>query len=293
MAIRPAYASSSPWIARSTSVRSMPVLPLASRTGRYTSDGRRLHRLVRSRRCSCRGRRDRFGRLESERAHADRGRCPGRAHSHWHAGTTCHHPAEASSQAVRGARVDRLLLGLIAIAVGALIAAYGARGVFLLLPLFGFVVGYLVGAQVVTNLFGDGVFATLTSWVAGLVVAVLFAVLAGLWWWAAVVILFGVVGYEVGYGVLVAIGFNDPGLLPFIAGLAVGIVLAVLAVVLDAPTLLVALVTAFGGAACVVAGLSLILTQTTVDQLKDGRIGALNGKPLALVAWVGLGAIAF
>ena len=189
--------------------------------------------------------------------------------------------------------MDRLLLGLFAIAVGALIAAYGARGFFLLLPLLGFVVGYLVGAQVVENLFGDGVFATLTSWVAGLVVAVLFAVLAGLWWWAAVVILFGVVGYELGYGVLVAIGFNDPGLLPFIAGLAVGIVLAALAIVLDAPTLLVALVAAFGGAAYVVAGLYLILNQITVDQLKDGPIGALNGKPLALVAWVGLGAIAF
>src|SRR4029450_7595363 len=101
--------------------------------------------------------------------------------------------------------------------------------------LFGFVVGYLVGAQVVENLFGDGVFATLTSWVAGLVVAVVFAVLAGLWWWAAVVILFGVVGYELGYGLLVAIGFKDPGLLPFIAGLAVSLVPAVLAVVLGVP----------------------------------------------------------
>ena len=102
--------------------------------------------------------------------------------------------------------------------------------------------GYLVGAQVVANLFGDGVFATLTSWVAGLVVALVFAVLAGLWWWAAVVILFGVVGYELGYGLLVAIGFNDPGLLPFIGGLAVGIALAALALVLDAPTLLVVVV---------------------------------------------------
>ena len=102
----------------------------------------------------------------------------------------CHHRAAAMSrpaapETVGGARVDRLLLGLFAIAVGALIAGYGARGFFLLLPLFGFVVGYLVGAQVVANLFGDGVFATLTSWVAGLVVALVFALLAGLWWWAA------------------------------------------------------------------------------------------------------------
>ena len=67
--------------------------------------------------------------------------------------------------------------------------------------------------------------------------------------------------------------------MPFVAGLAAGIVLAVVALVLDAPTLLVVVVTAFGGAAYVVAGLYLILNQITVDQLKDGPIGALNGKP--------------
>ena len=108
--------------------------------------------------------------------------------------------------------MDRLLIGLIAIGVGALVAAYGARGFFVLLPLFGFIVGFGVGAQIVANLFGDGFFATVTSWGVGFAFAVVFAILAGLWWWAAVVILFGVVGYELGSGVLIAIGL-DPGLI--------------------------------------------------------------------------------
>ena len=186
--------------------------------------------------------------------------------------------------------MDRLLIGLIAIGVGALVAAYGARGFFLLLPLFGFIVGFGVGAQIVANLFGDGFFATLTSWGVGLAFAVVFAILAGLWWWAAVVILFGVVGYELGSGVLIAIGL-DPGLITFIAGLIAGIALAVIAIVLDAPVMLVAAVSAFGGAAYVVAGLYLILNQITVAQLKDGPLGALDGHPVALVAWVALGGV--
>lgn len=188
--------------------------------------------------------------------------------------------------------MDSILLGLVAIVVGALVAAYGARGFFLLLPLFGFVLGFMVGGQGVTQIFGDGIFATLLSWLAGLIVGLIFAVLAGLSWWAAIVILFGVVGYQIGYGVLVAIGFNDPGILPFIAGLALGVGLAILAVVLDAPTLLVAAVTALGGAAYVVAGAYLILNQITVAQLKDGPIGALNGQPLGIVAWLVLGLVA-
>ena len=187
--------------------------------------------------------------------------------------------------------MDRLLIGLIAIGVGALVAAYGARGFFVLLPLFGFIVGFGVGAQIVTNLFGDGIFATVTSWGVGFAFAIVFAILAGLWWWAAVVILFGVVGYELGSGVLIAIGL-DPGIITFIAGLAVGVALALIAIVLDAPTMLVAAVSAFGGAAYVIAGLYLILDQITIQQLKDGPLGALDGHPVALAVWVAIGAVA-
>ena len=50
---------------------------------------------------------------------------------------------------------------------------------------------------------------------------------------------------------------------------------------------------AFGGAAYAVAGLYLVLNQITVDQLKDGPIGALNGKPPRSSLWVVMGAIAF
>jgi hypothetical protein len=185
-----------------------------------------------------------------------------------------------------------LILGLVAIIVGLLIAAYGTRGFFLLLPLFGFVVGFLLGGQVVTELFGDGLFATALGWLVGFVVGLGFAVLAGLWWWAAVAVLFGVVGYELGSGVLIAIGL-DPGFVTAVVGVVVGVGLAVLAIALDAPTLLVAAVTAFGGAAYAVAGLFLVLRQVTVDALQEGPIGSLEGHTLGLIVWLALGAVAF
>jgi hypothetical protein len=185
-----------------------------------------------------------------------------------------------------------ILLGIIAIVVGALIAAYGTRGFFVLLPVFGFVIGFLLGAQVITAIIGDGVFATVLSWVAGFVVALLFAVLAGLWWWAAVVILFGVIGFDIGSGVLIAIGL-DPGLITWLAGIAVGIALAVVAIVLDAPALLVAAVTALGGAAYVVAGFFLVFGQITSTALKDGPLGSLADHPIGLVAWLAIGFVAF
>src|SRR5262245_11365374 len=114
-----------------------------------------------------------------------------------------------------------VILGLVAIVVGLLVAAYGARGFFLLLPLFGFVVGFLLGGQVIAELFGDGLFATVLGWVLGVVVGFVFAVLAGLWWWAAVAILFGGCGYEVGSGVVIASGLG-PGLITASAGVLGG-----------------------------------------------------------------------
>jgi hypothetical protein len=185
-----------------------------------------------------------------------------------------------------------ILLGIVAIVVGALIAAYGARGFYLLLPLFGFVVGFLLGAQVVAALVGDGVFATVLSWVVGFVVAVGFAALAGLWWWAAVLILFAVVGFDIGSGLLIAIGV-DPGLLTWLAGVVVAIAFAVVAIVADAATLLVVAVTALGGAAYAVAGLFLVFGQVTTDALKDGPLGSLAGHEIGIVLWLVLAAAAF
>ena len=116
-----------------------------------------------------------------------------------------------------GVPVD-ILLGIVAIVVGALIAAYGARGFYLLLPLFGFVIGLPArrpGRSRRSSATASSPRRSAGS--AGFVVAVLFAALAGLWWWAAVVILFGVVGFDIGSGLLVAIGL-DPGLITWLAG---------------------------------------------------------------------------
>jgi hypothetical protein len=187
--------------------------------------------------------------------------------------------------------MDAIVLGLIAIGVGGLVAVYGTRGFYLLLPVFGFVAGFVIGGQVVTGLLGEGMFASVLGWVVGFVVGGGLAVLAGLWWYAAIVILTASLGYELGSGVLVAIGL-DPGLVTVVAGLIVAAAAAVIAIALDAPTLYVAFLTSFGGAAYGVAGAYLLIGQITLDQLRDGPVGALADHPVGLVAWLGLGAVA-
>jgi hypothetical protein len=188
--------------------------------------------------------------------------------------------------------MDAVILGVVGLLVGAVVALYGTRVFYVLLPLFGFVAGFVLGAQGVAALLDEGFLATVIGWGAGLILGVVFAVTALLWVWAAVLVLAFAVGTSLGSSVLLAIGFS-PGVLPFAAAVVTGAVLVVAAVVLDAPTLLVALLTSLGGAAYLVAGALLFLGRIPLGDLSGGAIGALRDQPLALVGWLLVAAAAF
>jgi hypothetical protein len=71
-----------------------------------------------------------------------------------------------------------LLVGIIGIALGSAIMLLGYRLALILLPIWGFFAGFLLGAQLLQEFFGDGFLATTASWVVGVVLGLLFAVLS-------------------------------------------------------------------------------------------------------------------
>ena len=110
----------------------------------------------------------------------------------------------------------------------------GWRFFLLLLPLWGFVVGFSLGTEAMRALFGDGTFATVTSWVVGFVIAVLFAVFSYLYYYIAIAVLAGTVGYALGASVWGLIG-NEQGVIAFVIGLVVGVIFAAVALALNVP----------------------------------------------------------
>ena len=187
--------------------------------------------------------------------------------------------------------MDSIIVGTVALIVGALVATWGVRVFFVLLPLWAFLTGVAIGAQGLSAVLNEGFLATLLSWGAGIVLGIVLAVTATLWVWAAVIVLAFGVGTTLGSGILLALGF-EPGVLPFAAGIALGGVLVVLAIAIDAPVLLVAILSSLGGAAYVVAGALLILGRLEVADLSGGAVAALRDQPLAIVGWLVLAAAA-
>jgi hypothetical protein len=169
--------------------------------------------------------------------------------------------------------IQTLLLGILAIAIGAAVAFAGYKFFLFLLPLFGFVAGFWLGSAAITELFGSGFLVDVTGWVVGAVCGVILAIGSYFFWYIAVVALAGAIGAWLGEGVMSAIGF-DGGLLNFLVALAVGVVFVVIAIALRFPKWAVLGLTALGGAGVAVSGLLLILGTIDIAAIQDGPFAA-------------------
>ena len=119
----------------------------------------------------------------------------------------------------------QLIIAILALVVGAAFTLGGWRFFLFLLPIWAFVVGFNVGTDAVSALFGDGSFATVTSWVVGFVLALIFAIFSYLYYYIAVAVLAGAVGYAIGSGAWGMIG-NEFGVVAFVIGLVLAVVVA-------------------------------------------------------------------
>ncbi len=170
--------------------------------------------------------------------------------------------------------IEGILVGLLAIGAGAAWAFYGLRFFAILLPIWAFFFGLTAGIDFAASIFSDGLIGTVLSWGIGLVFGLVLALISFFWYYAAVVLAVGALGYMLGAG-LVAVVFADSGILQFIGGIVLGAVFAIGAFVLAVPAVLVIVVSAASGALAVVNGALLVLGQIKVGDLDDGVFGAL------------------
>jgi Domain of unknown function (DUF4203) len=179
----------------------------------------------------------------------------------------------------------QLLMAILAVVIGLAFCFGGWRFFLLLLPIWGFVVGFGLGTEAMRALFGDGTFATVTSWIVGFVIAVAFAILSYLYYYAAIAILAGLVGYAIGAAAWGIIG-NEQGVIAFVIGLVVGVVFAIGVLALNVPRYLVIVLTGLGGAATVIAGWFLLIGKVPADNVTWWQVGKLiSDSWFYLIVW--------
>jgi hypothetical protein len=171
--------------------------------------------------------------------------------------------------------MEQVLIGIVLALIGLAVCFYGLRFWFVLLPIFGAIIGFFVGARAIQALFGEGFLSTGVSWIVGIIVGIVFALLSWFIWYAGTIIEAGAVGALLFSGVLHAL-FTEPwGAVAFIVALIGAVIFAVGALILNLPIYIVIVNSALGGAALAISGLMMLLDRITVTEIANGSAVAV------------------
>jgi hypothetical protein len=174
--------------------------------------------------------------------------------------------------------------GLIGLLFGTALAFAGYRLFIFLLPVWGFFFGLALGAQTIQALFGDAFLATVTSWVVGFIVALIFAVLSYAFYLFAVAIIAGSLGYAVAVGLLTAIGLQM-GFLVWLIGIIAGVALAIVTIVFNVQKWVIIAATAILGSATVF-GTILLMFNPAAQVMANPVRTMLSSSPLMAILFL-------
>ncbi len=182
--------------------------------------------------------------------------------------------------------LEGIVIGTLGVLLGAAFCLAGFRFFLILLPIWGLFTGFMVGAGAMATLLGEGFLASTLAIVVGIVVAIVFAVFSYLYWWGAVAVIAGALGFWVAHWLLVVIGFSADGFITTLIALAAGVALAFVALVVNAPKYVAIILTSFAGAAWLAAGVALFLGVIKPDDLPNGSLTAIYTEGwLWIVIW--------
>lgn len=161
---------------------------------------------------------------------------------------------------------------LIALAFGVAVAFRGYRFFLVLLPILGFVIGFTLGAQTLQAIFDVGFLTTVTSWVVGFLLGLLFGVLSYLFYFVGVALLSFGLGYAIGAGFMGLIGF-DLALVSWLVGMVSGVALALIVIFFNIQKWIIVAITGFFGSAAIVGSLMLVLGKISIEDLGTNAVG--------------------
>jgi len=164
-----------------------------------------------------------------------------------------------------------VVLGLAALAVGALFCFRGYLTMRLVIPIWGAFTGFLVGAGLVSGIGGHRFLVGALAWGVGVAVGLLFALLAYAYFEISIVLAMAAVGFVLGASVMVALNVTWTWVVVLIGVLA-GLALAALAIVADLPMVLLVVLTATAGAGTLVAGCMLLAGSMTTQDIGNSRV---------------------
>lgn len=158
--------------------------------------------------------------------------------------------------------MNDVVVGIIALLTGVVFCFRGYLAMRIVIPIWGAFAGFLLGAGLAAG--SEGFLGSALSWALAIVLAVVFGLIAYLYYAVAVVIAMTAIGFVLGTTLMVALGVAWDWVI-VLAGVALAVVLSFVAIVGDMPMILLTVLTALAGASTIVNGLMLMFGVVDVD----------------------------
>lgn len=187
--------------------------------------------------------------------------------------------------------IEVILFSLIAIGIGLAFVFFGYPFFRILLPIWAFLAGMVMCVQGFDAMMGGGFLSVSAGLVVGFFVGLFFALMA-YFLYAFAVYLYGIsLGYMLGQGFMLALGFQN-GLLTFAVGVVGALVVTFLFLVLKMPKLFIIITTAAGGAMAVMTGVFALFGKVpaVAASMSLSKI-AVSGSWFWMMIWIVLAAV--
>jgi hypothetical protein len=158
----------------------------------------------------------------------------------------------------------RLLIAILSSLVGLALLFGGYRLARIIIPIMGFLSGMSLGGAVIANTASTPFLGTVLGIVVGITFGLVFAILAYMYYYAAVIILTAGLGYWAGSGLVLWLGFK-PGVLSAVLGIVMGVVVGYIAVRANAPKYALIIITSVAGAITAIGGVLLLFHKIPLE----------------------------
>lgn len=185
--------------------------------------------------------------------------------------------------------MQMVLISLFSLIIGGVLLLYGFRVLRAVLPVWGFLAGFWLGADLAALALGQGFMGTIAGWAAGLIFGAVGAALAHFFHHLSIGLVGAVIGYHLGSGLLSTIGLG--GILAALGGLVLAILAASLFFGTEFQHSWSMLMSSTAGANAVLLSLLLLIGRVSVDGLQDAGNAVqpvFNDSWLWLLAWLAL-----
>jgi len=167
---------------------------------------------------------------------------------------------------------ETIIVGLLALILGMAFCFGGYKWFPILLPIWGLLTGFFIGAAGVSSIYGKSLLSIIIIIVAGSIVGILLAVAVYLSYNLAIILLAATLGYFIGETIAIHLGFN-PGLIPIVIGLISATIVGFTAIRLHLPKYIIILFTSLIGSIAILVGTLLLTGQVTLESLRYGILG--------------------